>query len=222
MSDNVFLSGTAHALSTDKEEIIGFLLGTAVGNDTYVLDTSVAPRIDKKSDRVEVSADATLQAMADADKLSTLLQIDINVVGWYHSHPRITCPPSHVDIGTQHSQQRGGKTFVGIIFSAFSETQADTLPHVGGGKLYTDRVQCHCFQALSETRGESVPVVVEPVTKMLAAVGSRALPDTTKYVPSLYSGLIRLLQVMQDEEETAYKVCWTGVSRDGPTPRILG
>ena len=42
------------------------------------------------------------------------------MVGWYHSHPNITVPPSHVDLRTQANYQNMGEDFVGLIFSVFN------------------------------------------------------------------------------------------------------
>ena len=44
---------------------------------------------------------------------------DLKVVGWYHSHPRITVWPSEVDLRTQLSFQLMDKNMVGLIFSVF-------------------------------------------------------------------------------------------------------
>lgn len=41
------------------------------------------------------------------------------VLGWYHSHPKITVEPSHVDVGTQGDYQSMDAQFIGLIFAAF-------------------------------------------------------------------------------------------------------
>ncbi len=51
-----------------------------------------------------------------------MLKKPIKVVGWYHSHPKITVFPSTVDVNTQYSQQRAGD-FIGLIFSVFQFDQ---------------------------------------------------------------------------------------------------
>ena len=49
----------------------------------------------------------------------------MKVVGWYHSHPRITVWPSAVDLRTQMNYQRLDGDFVGLIFSVY-DTSVDT------------------------------------------------------------------------------------------------
>ena len=44
----------------------------------------------------------------------------LRVLGWYHSHPRITVQPSHVDLRTQSGWQGMDGDFVGIIVAAFN------------------------------------------------------------------------------------------------------
>jgi len=41
--------------------------------------------------------------------------------GWYHSHPRITVLPSHVDVRTQFNFQRLDSGFLGLIFSCYEK-----------------------------------------------------------------------------------------------------
>ncbi len=43
----------------------------------------------------------------------------LQVIGWYHSHPKITVWPSHVDLRTQENYQALDSCFVGLIFSVF-------------------------------------------------------------------------------------------------------
>ncbi|VDN12757.1 unnamed protein product [Dibothriocephalus latus] len=44
---------------------------------------------------------------------------EINVVGWYHSHPHITPFPSDVDLKIQTNFQHLDRNFIGLIFSVF-------------------------------------------------------------------------------------------------------
>ena len=44
----------------------------------------------------------------------------LRILGWYHSHPKITVQPSHVDLRTQINWQRLDKNFVGVILAAFN------------------------------------------------------------------------------------------------------
>lgn len=106
-----------HAMVTEKEEIMGFLLGQvdATGSKLVINGLDATMRSDRKSDRVEVSPE---QAVASSQKAE---QIGLRVLGWYHSHPHITVWPSHVDLRTQFSMQQMDRDFVGIICSVFSQ-----------------------------------------------------------------------------------------------------
>ena len=74
-------------------------------------------------DRVEISDVELVEAQTFAESLGA------KVVGWYHSHPNITVPPSHVDLRTQANYQNMDQHFVGLIFSVFNfdrKTSTDT------------------------------------------------------------------------------------------------
>ena len=64
------------------------------------------------------------------------------VLGWYHSHPQITVPPSRVDTATQATYQTMDQDFVGLIFSVF----------VWDKKTYTDHKEVIAFQ--TDSNGE--------------------------------------------------------------------
>ncbi len=53
-------------------------------------------RSDKRSDRVEISPEQLSAAAIQAEMLAIKLKRNIQVLGWYHSHPHITVWPSHV------------------------------------------------------------------------------------------------------------------------------
>ena len=55
-------------------------------------------------------------------------------MGWYHSHPKITVQPSHVDLRTQIDWQRLDKNFVGVIVAAFNR------------KRDPSKLNAHCFE----------------------------------------------------------------------------
>ena len=65
----------AHALITEKEEIMGLLLGKMVKNTLVISAMKVIRRLTKQRDRVEID---------NRD----------------HSHPHNTVHPSHVDLAT--------------------------------------------------------------------------------------------------------------------------
>ena len=58
--------------------------------------------------------------MVAATEYAESLGGERRVLGWYHSHPNITVPPSHVDLNTQATYQTMDRNFVGLIFSVFN------------------------------------------------------------------------------------------------------
>jgi proteasome lid subunit RPN8/RPN11 len=118
-----------HSLLTESEEVMGLLLGnveeTKDGNIINIFSTICLTRKCKAKDRVEFDEIQISKACEIGDALGRELKIDVNVVGWYHSHPKITIPPSQVDLSTQFSQQYQGP-FVGLIISCFSNDSTNT------------------------------------------------------------------------------------------------
>lgn len=57
---------------------------------------SIPPRGQIKKDRVEILSEDLVNAMEDAKQLSRSRGANLNVIGWYHSHPHITVWPSSV------------------------------------------------------------------------------------------------------------------------------
>lgn len=53
-------------------------------------------RSDKRPDRVEISPEQLSAAAIEAESLACRLNRNVQVLGWYHSHPHITVWPSHV------------------------------------------------------------------------------------------------------------------------------
>eukprot|EP01116_Phalansterium_solitarium_P019984 TRINITY_DN5766_c2_g1_i1.p2 TRINITY_DN5766_c2_g1~~TRINITY_DN5766_c2_g1_i1.p2 ORF type:complete len:350 (+),score=128.36 TRINITY_DN5766_c2_g1_i1:128-1177(+) len=146
ISSDVYFVCLSHALTTEIEEVMGLLLGdieeTASGSVSHVTAVSVLARLDKRKDRVEISAEQLAAATQEAEKLSEALGKRTRVVGWYHSHPHITVFPSRVDVETQASYQMLDRGFVGLIFSCFNKDPADT----------SDRVQVLGFQSYDSRR----------------------------------------------------------------------
>jgi len=57
---------------------------------------SIPPRGEIKKDRVEIMSEDLVNAMEDAKHFSRIKGANLNVIGWYHSHPHITVWPSNV------------------------------------------------------------------------------------------------------------------------------
>lgn len=161
VSDSVVHACYTHAFTTEKEEIMGVLLGEVV---TTPHGTKVArvwgarniQRADKRPDRVEIAPEVLFHATEEADQCTAELGKHTRVIGWYHSHPHITPYPSHVDLRTQATFQQMESGWVGLIFSVF---------HVDSSNGGTCTM--HCFQTREGNVHERVNVVVMPSHAML-------------------------------------------------------
>uniref|UniRef100_A0A452EAD8 Lys-63-specific deubiquitinase n=1 Tax=Capra hircus TaxID=9925 RepID=A0A452EAD8_CAPHI len=146
LESDAFLVCLNHALSTEKEEVMGLCIGelnddlrndpkfTYTGTEmrtvaekvdtvriVHIHSVIILRRSDKRKDRVEISPEQLSAASTEAERLAELTGRPMRVVGWYHSHPHITVWPSHVDVRTQAMYQMMDQGFVGLIFSCFIE-----------------------------------------------------------------------------------------------------
>jgi len=86
LSKEILEAITLHALSNEKEEVAGLLLGSWVQERSkpleftgFVYKFCALPRVDRKKDRVEV-CDEDLVKVQEAHQNS-----GVNVIGWFHS-----------------------------------------------------------------------------------------------------------------------------------------
>lgn len=161
LAADVYMVCLQHALSTEKEEVMGLLLGEIDSRKVaHISAVVMLRRSDKRKDRVEISPEQLTNAAIQADKLTHELGQPMRVLGWYHSHPHITVWPSHVDVRTQAMYQMMDECFVGIIFSVFTEDKSTK-------EL---QVQLTCFQSTNQSpEGEApqfirleVPLHIKP------------------------------------------------------------
>uniref|UniRef100_G1P4Q7 Lys-63-specific deubiquitinase n=1 Tax=Myotis lucifugus TaxID=59463 RepID=G1P4Q7_MYOLU len=165
LESDAFLVCLNHALSTEKEEVMGLCIGelnddtrsdskfTYTGTEmrtvaekvdtvriVHIHSVIILRRSDKRKDRVEISPEQLSAASTEAEthRLAELTGRPMRVVGWYHSHPHITVWPSHVDVRTQAMYQMMDQGFVGLIFSCFIEDK----------NTKTGRVLYTCFQSI--------------------------------------------------------------------------
>ncbi|KAL0090095.1 JAB1/Mov34/MPN/PAD-1 ubiquitin protease-domain-containing protein [Phycomyces blakesleeanus] len=142
-----------HALSTEKEEIIGMLIGNwettpcknpyMKGRTTaHIEAVSLLTRSDKRKDRVEIAPEQLHLAALQAEEYSKRTNKPMCVIGWYHSHPHITAFPSHVDLKTQYLQQSMDDRFFGMILSCF-----DATPE------HENHIHLACFQSEKQVDG---------------------------------------------------------------------
>eukprot|EP00128_Syssomonas_multiformis_P008953 Colp12_sorted_trinity150504_noHs@17375 len=185
LSSDVLLVCLAHALSTDKEEIMGLLIGDVtednVGN---IWSMCLLTRSDRRKDRVEISSEQLAEAAMLAERLTQKVGKTMRVIGWYHSHPHITVWPSHVDVRTQADYQMLDPNFVGLIFSCFEQ----------GGNQTEGRMQVTCFQSKPGDDGAGLTRVEIPLE-----IVNNFLDDVT------LDNLLQLPTILLKEEKDHYE-----------------
>ncbi|XP_064211341.1 lys-63-specific deubiquitinase BRCC36 [Tribolium castaneum] len=141
LSSDVYTACFQHALTTEKEEVMGLLIGEVNEQSciSYISACVILHRSDKQPDRVEISPEQLCTASGYAEELASKLHRPMRVLGWYHSHPHITVWPSHLDVRTQLMYQTMDPLFVGLIFSVYQNES--------GAGATDNHVQLTCFQA---------------------------------------------------------------------------
>ncbi|ESP04837.1 hypothetical protein LOTGIDRAFT_177712 [Lottia gigantea] len=180
---DAYLVCITHALSTEREEVMGLLIGEVDEKQvSHISAVIMLRRSDKRPDRVEISPEQLSDASTKAEMLAKELDRPMRVLGWYHSHPHITVWPSHVDVQTQAMYQMLDDCFIGLIFSVFNEDKNSKQ----------NRVQLTCFQSMNyggQYERVEVPVHIVPSS----GIGSPALDS-----------LVELPRILSMEEEEAY------------------
>ncbi|XP_055928352.1 lys-63-specific deubiquitinase BRCC36-like [Argiope bruennichi] len=180
MSTDVYFVCLNHAMSTDGEEIVGLLVGEVDENRVaHVSAIVILRRSDKRKDRVEISPEQLSNASTEAERLACILKRPIRVIGWYHSHPKLTVWPSPIDVNTQDSYQLMDEGFIGVIFSVFNED-----PNKKGG-----RIQMTCFQSQTtlldecnvEKKRLDIPIHLVP-TSCISSVCMNALIQLPRFL----------------------------------------
>ena len=183
-----------HALLTESEEVMGLLLGNVqYSNDDgliiNIFSTICLTRKCKAKDRVEFDEIQISKASEIADMMSKENKTEVNVVGWYHSHPKITIPPSQVDLNTQYSQQYQGP-FVGLILSCFDSDNSNT-----------NKIKLTAFQAKRED-SQFYPCYVD----IEFVAEDHVLPDVKYNTANSAITFCNILRnLVQEEEEQYYK-----------------
>ncbi|XP_022671477.1 lys-63-specific deubiquitinase BRCC36-like isoform X2 [Varroa jacobsoni] len=186
---DVYQACLTHALSTEKEEVMGLLIGqhvnTQTGLEAMLHALMLLRRSDKRRDRVEISAEQQAEASTYAEELAPVDGQPLRVCGWYHSHPHITVHPSHVDVNTQANYQAMDPHFVGLIFSVFSNESSNAKK--------PSKIEVKCFQA---ERGTNGPVGVEVTLNLISRKLSPSYP--------CLRALLSLPKILYEEEKEAY------------------
>nr|CDS32358.1 lys 63 specific deubiquitinase BRCC36 [Hymenolepis microstoma] len=161
LSPSVYQTIVTHALTHEKEEIIGLLLAEECESHIQIYAAKPFPRIVHQPDRVEMSEADLARGIEEADKLKAILGKNITVLGWYHSHPHITVHPSAVDIGTQARYESFNRKFFGIIVSVFDKENG------GGESEKQQEIKITSFRSDGEasTKLTIEPIQLDPSTK---------------------------------------------------------
>uniref|UniRef100_A0A452US73 Lys-63-specific deubiquitinase n=2 Tax=Laurasiatheria TaxID=314145 RepID=A0A452US73_URSMA len=196
-----------HALSTEKEEVMGLCIGEVSRSDSkftytgteirtvaekvdtvrivHIHSVIILRRSDKRKDRVEISPEQLSAASTETHRLAELTGRPMRVVGWYHSHPHITVWPSHVDVRTQAMYQMMDQGFVGLIFSCFIEDK----------NTKTGRVLYTCFQSIQAQKSSEYERIEIPI---------HIVPHVTIGKVCLESA-VELPKILCQEEQDAYR-----------------
>ncbi|NWQ88361.1 BRCC3 deubiquitinase, partial [Burhinus bistriatus] len=225
---DAFLVCLNHALSTEKEEVMGLCIGEVPrpggvasgrrccpgGVDTsrivHIHSVIILRRSDKRKDRVEISPEQLSAASTEAEisfsrDSSQLARRPMRVVGWYHSHPHITVWPSHVDVRTQAMYQMMDQGFVGLIFSCFIEDK----------NTKTGRILYTCFQSIQAQKSSEQCVAIKgfylPVDSGMCSQKYERIEIPIHVVPHETIGkvclesAVELPKILCQEEQDAYR-----------------
>jgi len=143
MSIDAYQVCLEHVTTHQNEEMIGLLIGELdeAENTISFVAPKVIKRKDKRPDRVELSPEGLSSGMRAAEHLAAVMdKPGMRILGWYHSHPKITVWPSHVDLNTQERYQHLDKDFVGFIFSTYGGDACD--------------IEAICFQSVRDATGK--------------------------------------------------------------------
>jgi len=202
VGDTVYHHCVSHALSTEREEVMGLLLGRITPDGhAHLWAAETVARNDKRTDRVEIPPESLVAVAERAEALTVEVGEKVRAIGWYHSHPHITPYPSHVDLGSQAVYQSMEPRWVGLIFSCFNVHKA----------TQRGNLTLHCFQTLVDPSTGShlhskIPVSVVPVRSLLARPPAPLQCQST------------LLRLLQDEAATSLAAVEETLSGADATP----
>ncbi|KAF5278789.1 hypothetical protein FQR65_LT15517 [Abscondita terminalis] len=190
LSSDVYAICLQHALTTEKEEVMGLLIGEVDQQSaaSHITACIILHRSDKQPDRVEISPEQLCQASIYAEELAKKLNKPMQVLGWYHSHPHITVCPSHVDLGTQSTYQILDPLFVGLIFSVYGTES----------RCISSKVEVTCFQArrnANDLHRREIALTIKPSS--IESYNSEALTDLPNILMKEVSDLLETLMIVK-------------------------
>jgi BRCA1/BRCA2-containing complex subunit 3 len=183
LSAEAYIVCLTHALSTEKEEIMGLLIGDiSPEHISYISAVILLRRSCKQADRLEISPEQLSAASTQAEEFGHMLDRPMRVIGWYHSHPHITVWPSHIDVRTQADYQLMDAGFVGLIFSIFNHDKVSKM----------NRVQVSCFQSTQ-------------IDSMWERVEVQLHIDLAESINmACMTSMVNLPSILREEEDEAY------------------
>ncbi|KAF9900144.1 BRCA1 BRCA2-containing complex, subunit 3 [Linnemannia zychae] len=142
VQSNVLHILLAHALSTEKEEIMGMLMGDWITEGTTEIarvdGVSLLTRSEKRKDRVEIGPEQLTMAAIEAEEITKATGKTTRVIGWSSAHYSVSV--SH--LRTQLSQQLMDSRFIGMIVSCFNKDSE-----------LSNKIQVTCFQSRPDDSG---------------------------------------------------------------------
>ena len=216
ITSHAFSTCLYHSLTTDEEEVMGILFGIcaydAYNNPTvHVLSNLSLIRTCKEKDRVEFDEIQLTKAIEYADEINKKYNFTkddkIKVIGWYHSHPKITHPPSIVDLKTQYFQQYQG-VFVGLIFSVFSND-----------KFNLQRANLISFQTSQDSNNDYIPIYQNIIFEENLKYHESIIEEFSSGV--VYHKIIDNIINEIDEDETQYSSQLSELYKNSEEQKIL-
>jgi proteasome lid subunit RPN8/RPN11 len=205
MTVDAYSSCLNHVLLTDSEEVMGLLFGTTNEENNQltinILSTICLNRKCKEKDRVEFDEMQIAKASEIAEGLEVEHGLDIRVVGWYHSHPKITVPPSNVDLNTQYLHQYQGP-FVGIIISCFNNDSSNK-----------NTLKMIAFQTQKENGG-NIPLYID-----IQFIHENQLIKTN--ISNSAKTFSTILKNLMEEEEEEFKSECHNIENDDEMNKLL-
>jgi COP9 signalosome complex subunit 5 len=131
-----------HAIKGGRYEICGFISGFVRERTFYILDAIELPIVGTDA-RVEVAGaigDSVLVNVLEGMEQMGKVGRGHNLVGWYHSHPGLSCFLSGIDCSTQKMMQLANKTFLALVVDPWKT-------------LSTRRVEIGCYMCFQRDKG---------------------------------------------------------------------
>uniref|UniRef100_A0AAY5K5N6 JAB1/MPN/MOV34 metalloenzyme domain-containing protein n=1 Tax=Esox lucius TaxID=8010 RepID=A0AAY5K5N6_ESOLU len=153
LESDAFLVCMNHALSTEKEEVMGLCIGEVDTNRiVHIHSVIILRRSDKRKDRVEISPEQLSSAATEAE--ISFLQTWSRPSFLYHINPTmLVFTVIENDVRTQAMYQMMDQGFVGLIFSCFIEDK----------NTKTGRVLYTCFQSVQAQKGSEYERIEIPI-----------------------------------------------------------